>query len=152
MGKPGTKWKLIFSIVMDVVLSVVLSISGTLLAHQKLVFFPNLVSSIALCFVIAFLVSTIIPIPKVSVGFAGLLHIKPHTMAEKLVGNIPVSLLFTVIAGGALTFFNLYMAKHVELFPRVFLGSFLPMFAIVFVVTFCMTPIAAAVANSACRR
>ena len=152
MGKPGKKWIIIFNVVMDLVMAVIMSIAGILLAHQKIVLYPNLVVTIALSFAIAFAVSMIVPIHKIEIGFPGLLHIKPHTLTEKLVGIIPVSLIFTVIVGGALTLFNLYLAHHTEQFPRAFLGSFLPMLLIVYVVVFIMTPVSAAIANNACRK
>lgn len=152
MGKPPKKWIIIVDLVMSLVMAVVMSISGILLAHQKLVFFPNLVMNILISFAIAFAITLILPIPKISVGFAGLFHIKPHTLAEKLVGNIPVSLILTAIMGASMTAYNLAMAKHLELFPRAFLRSFLPQLLIIYVVSFIMTPIAAAIANKACGR
>ena len=152
MGKPGKKWIIIFNVVMDLVMAVILSISAILLAHQKIALYPNLTAGIALSFVFAFAVSMIVPIHKIEVGFPGLLHIKPHTLTEKLVGIIPVSLIFTVIVGGALTFLNLYLAHQTEQFPRTYLGSFLPMFLIVYAVVFIMTPVSAAIANNACRK
>ncbi len=152
MGKPPKKWIIIVDLIMSIVMAVIMSISGTLLAHQKIVLYPNLVMNILISFVIAFLVTTILPVPKISVAFAGLFRIKPHTLAEKLVGNIPVSLILTAVMGAAMIYYNLYMAHHTEMFPRAFLGTFLPQFVIVYVVTFIMTPIAAAIANKICGR
>ncbi len=152
MGKPGKKWIIIFNVVMALVMAVIMSVSAILLAHQKIVLYPNLAAGIALSFALAFAVSMIVPMHKIEVGFPGLLHIKPHTMTEKLVGIIPVSLIFTVIVGGALTLLNLYMAHQIELFPRTFARAFLPMLLIMYVVVFIMTPVSAAIANNACRK
>lgn len=152
MKKPNLKWILIFNTILDLTMAVVMSISGTLLAKQKIVLFPNLVLNIVISFVLAFVLSIILPIPKISAGFAALFHIKPHTIVEKLVGNIPICLIFTIVVGGSLTLYNLFMAKHMELFGRAFLGSFIPMFLIMYVVVFIMTPIAAKIAANACRK
>lgn len=152
MGKRGKKWIIVYNAVMYLVVAAAMSISSILLQNQKLIFFPNLVMDIVISFVIAFLVSMILPVPKISVGFAGLLHIKPHTLREKLAGNIPVCLIFTVIVSGVLTLLNLFMAHHTELFWKTFPGSLLPMLGIMYVVTFIMTPIASSAANYACRK
>lgn len=152
MQKPSMKWVIIFNVVLDLPMAIVMSVSAALLAHQPLVLVPNLLSNIVIGFVLAFLINVILPIPLISAKFAGLFHIKPHTLAENLVGSLPVCLIFTVGIGAPLTAFNLGMAGQMNMFWQAFLGTFLPLYAILYVVAFIMTPIAATVATNACKK
>jgi len=160
MQKPSFKWVLIFNIVLDLPMAIVMSISATLLNKAPLLFFPNLLSNIAIGFILAFLINVILPIPLISAGFAGLFRIKPHTIAENLVGGLPVCLIFTFGIGLPLSAFNLFVASKnvpgVEFnFPAVwgsFMATFIPLYIILYIVAFIMTPIAATCATNACRK
>ena len=120
----------------------------------------NLVLNIVIGFVLAFLINLIVPIPKVSTGFAGLFGIRPHTLAENLVGGIPVCLIFTAGISFPMTAFNLFLASRktpeltfsFQVVSGSFLRTFLPLFGIMYVVSFIMIPVAATCANKACRR
>lgn len=152
MQKPSLKWIIIFNVVLDLPMAIVMSVSAALLAGQPLVLVPNLLSNILIGFALAFLINVILPIPMISSGFAGLFKIKPHTIAESLVGGIPVCLIFTIGIGAPLTLFNLSMAGQVNMFWKAFLGTFIPLYLILYVVAFIMTPIAATVATNACKK
>ena len=151
MQKPSAKWVIIFNIVLDLPMAIVMSISAALLSHQPLVLVPNLLSNIAIGFVLAFLINVILPIPLISAKFAGLFGIKPHTLGESLVGGLPVCLIFTVGIGLPLTVFNLAMAHQLNMVWPAFFGTFIPLYIILYIVAFIMTPIAAKAANAACQ-
>ena len=160
MQKPSFKWFLIFNLILDLAMSVVMSITAPLLNKAPLVLFPDLVLNIVIGFVLAFLINLIVPIPKVSTGFAGLFGIRPHTLAENLVGGIPVCLIFTAGISFPMTAFNLFLASRktpeltfsFQVVSGSFLRTFLPLFGIMYVVSFIMIPVAATCANKACRR
>ena len=151
MQKPSAKWVIIFNIVLDLPMAIVMSISAALLSHQPLVLVPNLLSNIAIGFVLAFLINVILPIPLISAKFAGLFGIKPHTLGESLVGGLPVCLIFTVGIGLPLTVFNLAMAHQLNMVWPAFFGTFIPLYIILYIVAFIMTPIAAKAATAACQ-
>ena len=160
MQKPSFKWVLIFNIILDLPMAIIMSISATLLNKAPLVFFPNLLSNIIIGFVLAFLINVILPIALISAGFARLFRIKPHTIAESLVGGLPVCLIFTVGIGLPLSAFNLFVAsKNVPdmtfSFGAVwgsFIATFIPLYIILYIVAFIMTPIAATCATNACKK
>ena len=151
---------MIFNIILDLPIAVIVAIAMTLLNRQPIVFFPNLLSDIAIGFLLMFFINIILPIPVISAKFAGLFRIKPHTIAESLVDGTPVSVIYTVGISLPLAAFNLFMAsrnapEQAFSFHAVwgsFIGTFLPLCAIVYVVAFIMTPIAATAATNACRK
>lgn len=160
MQKPSWKWILIFNLILDLPLAIITAVSITLLNRKPFVFYPDLLINIGIAFVIAFLLNVILPVPLITTGFAGIFRIKPHTIAESLVGTIPVCLILTFAIGLSLSAFNLFMASKnapdmVFDFQAVwgsFTGILLPLCIIVYIVTFIMTPIGATIATNACRK
>ncbi len=148
MKKPSAKWVIIFNLVLDLPMAIVMSISAALLSGQKLVLVPNLLSNIVIGFLLAFLINVILPIPLIQMGFAKLFKLDPHSLPGTLVGSLPVCLIFTVGIGAPLTLFNLSMAHQLNMFWPAFLGTFLPLYVILYIVALIMTPIAMKAANS----
>ena len=149
MKKPSAKWVIIFNVILDLPMAIIMSVSAALLAHQPLVFIPNLLSNICIGFILAFLINVIVPIPMIQAGFAKLFNLDPQSLPGTLVGSLPVCLIFTVGIGAPLTIFNLAMGGQLSLgsFLGAFGGTFIPLYIILYIVALIMMPIAVSCAN-----
>lgn len=145
MGKPSVKFLVVFNLVQNIPMAVAMSIAAPLLAGQP-VFNLNLLINILIGFVVATLINLLLPIQKIAMGFPKLFKVDPEKIGGRLLGNIPVCLIFTVIVGLVM---NLYNVRAVPAFLFAFLGTFIPMYLILFVVALIFVPIATKAAMAA---
>lgn len=145
MGKPSVKFLVVFNLVQNIPMAVAMSIAAPLLVNQP-VFTLNLLVNILIGFVVATLINLLLPIQKIAMGFPGLFKVNPESIGGRLLGNIPVCLIFTVIVGLVM---NLYNVRAFPAFLFAFLGTFVPMYLILFVVALIFVPIATKAAMAA---
>ncbi len=145
MGKPSVKFLVVFNLVQNIPMAVAMSIAAPLLVNQP-VFTLNLLVNILIGFVVSTLVNLLLPIQKIAMGFPKLFKVNPEGVVGHLLGNIPVCLIFTVIVGLVM---NLYNVRAVPAFLFAFLGTFIPMYLILFVVALIFVPIATKAAMAA---
>jgi len=151
MGKPSAKFLVIFNIVMNLPMACAMSIAASLLSGG--IRMPGFFINVLIGFVVACLISVLLPIPKIGAWFAGLFHLDPQSLPGALVSNILVAFIFNVIVGFVLTWVNAGIFGHqpMSVVMQAFLGTFLPLYVVLYIVAFIMQPIAAKVAASACR-
>lgn len=140
--KPDGKAIVIINLVNNIPMAIVMSITAPLLMGIPLEF-GSVMSNILIAFVLACLINAALPIPAVAAGFAGLFRQNPESMPGRLLGNIPVCLLFVVIIGLVL---NLYNVRQVPAFLFAFLGTFPPLYGVCFLVSLVTNPIASKLA------
>ncbi len=145
MGKPSVKFLVVFNLVQNIPMAIAMSITAPLLVHQP-VFTLNLLVNILLGFVLATIINLVLPIQGIAMGFPKLFKVDPESIGGRLLGNIPVCLIFTVIIGLVL---NLYNVRAVPDFLFAFLGTFIPMYLVLFVVALIFVPIATKAAMAA---
>ena len=151
MGKPSAKFLVFFNIVMNLPMACAMSIAASLLSGG--IRMPGFFINVLIGFVVACLISVLLPIPKIGAWFAGLFHLDPQSLPGALVSNILVAFIFNVIVGFVLTWVNAGIFGHqpMSVVMQAFLGTFLPLYVVLYIVAFIMQPIAAKVAASACR-
>lgn len=147
MKKPSVKFLVVFNLVQNIPMAVAMSITAPLLMNMP-VFTPNLLMNILIGFILATIINLLLPIQKIAMGFPRLMHIKSDGFLAHLVGNIPVCLIFVVIVGLVL---NLYNVRAVPDFLFAFLGTFIPMYLVLFVIAMIFVPIATKAAMAASR-
>lgn len=130
--KPSRKQILIINLVNNIPLAVVISTAAPLIAHIKTS--PvNWLTNVLLAFVFACLVSFIFPIQKMAVGIPLRLHIKnPKGVVGRLVANVPLNFIYVFVIGLVLNFYN------VRAFPGfifAFIGTFIPLYIIAYVLS-----------------
>lgn len=145
-GKPGLGFLVAFNLTENLPLAIVMSLAAPLLSGQPIV--PaSFALNVLVAFVIATLLNLILPVQKMSVAVPSALHLDPHGIAGLLVGNVIPALIFVVVIGVSLTALNVipHLPPEAPAAAAV-LGEFaataLPLYALCFVVSLIMTPIA----------
>ena len=127
---------------MNLPMSISMALAASLLSGGIRV--PGIFINILIGFVIAALVSILLPIQMIGAWFAGLFHLKAQSLAGALVSNIIVALIFNVIIGFILSYVNVGIFAHQAMGAVIgsFIGTFIPLYLILYVVAFIMQPIA----------
>jgi len=145
MQKPGPKFIIVFNVIMNLPMAIAMSVTAPLLMGEE-IFNLHTLFMIFLGFVLATVINLLIPIQKISKGFAGLFKLNTDGFAGNFVGNIPVCLIFVAIIGFILT------AINVKVFPAIlfaFLATFLPLYLVCFIVSMIFAPLALKAAMAA---
>ncbi len=145
MGKPGIKFLVVFNVVLNLPMATAMSVTAPLLMRMP-VFTLNLAVNILIGFVMATLINLILPIQAIAMGFPGLFKVDPESFFGHFLGNIPVCAIFVVIIGLVM---NLYNVRAVPDFLFAFIGTFVPMYLVCFVVAMIFMPIATKLAIAA---
>ena len=150
MEKPGIKFIVIFNTVLCLPLAIVMSVTATLLNGEPLLT-PNLFMNVLIGFITSFAINLLVPIQLISAKFAGLFKLNPESLPGALVGGLPVCLIFTVVVGLVLTFYNVVIVAHqpVPVVIFAFLGTAIPLYCVLFVASQIFTPIALKAAQAA---
>ncbi len=119
-------------------MAIVMSTVAPLLGGQSIEPF-NWTMNVLIAFVIACIINIVVPVPLIANNFPKLFKLDPEKMAGRIVGNIPVAFIFVLIIGLILTYYNVRM---VPVFLFAFLGTFLPLYLICFIISMITNPIA----------
>ena len=136
--KPSAKFIIVMNIVLNLPLATAMSIAAPLVSGQPITA-KNLIVNIIIGFVCACILNAVVPVQRILKGFPALFKINPDSFAGAAVGNIPVCLIFVAVIGFVMTWYN------VRVFPIVFfayLGTFIPLFIVCYIVSMIFTPIA----------
>lgn len=136
--KPNGKAIVIINLVNNIPMAIVMSLTAPLLMGIPLVL-SQVMGNVLMAFVLACIINLALPIPVIAEGFPKLFKIAPQSVAGRMVGNLPVCLIFVLIIGLIL---NLYNVRAVPDFIFAFLGTFPPLYAVCFVVSLITAPIA----------
>lgn len=136
--KPSAKSIMILNLVNNIPMAIVMSVTAPLVIGIPLVF-SSVMTNILIAFVLACIVNAAVPIPLIAESFPKLFKVSPQSVGGRLLGNIPVCLIFVVIIGLLL---NLYNVKQFPAFIFAFIGTFVPMYAVCFVASMITNPIA----------
>jgi hypothetical protein len=147
MNKPSPKFIIVFNLVLNLPMALAMSMTAPILMKQN-VFTFNLLINVLIGFVLACIINLTIPIQKISMGFPGLFKVDPESIPGRLLGNIPVCFIFVLIIGLILTAYNV---KAVPAFLFAFLGTFIPMYLVCFIVAMIFLPIAVKAASAAAK-
>lgn len=145
MEKPSFKFFVIFNLVMNIPLAAAMSVGGMVLSgNADKLLTPALLVNILLGFVFACIINAVIPIPVIAMNFPRLFKVNPESVPGRMIGNIPVVFIFVVIIGLAMNFVNvqLFAGAAFPAFIFAFLGTFLPMYVLCFIVAMIFIPIA----------
>ena len=105
---------------------IVMSLTAPLLMGLPLV--PgSVLANILIAFVLACIINLILPIPLIAVGVPKALKMNPESLGGRIVGNIPICLIFVLIIGLIL---NLYNVRQVPAFIFAFAGTFVPLYLV----------------------
>jgi len=136
--KPNGKMLITINLVNNIPMAVVMSLTAPLLMRIPLIF-SNVMINIVLAFVLACVINLVIPVPLIAEGFPKLFKTDSQSIAGRLLGNLPVSLIFVMIIGLILNLFNV---REFPAFLFAFLESFLPLYVVCFAVSMITNPIA----------
>ena len=153
MEKPSLKFFVVFNLVMNIPLATAMSIGGMIFSGNAAnLLTPALLINILLGFVLACIVNAVFPIPLIAMGFPKLFHVDPESVAGRILGNVPVVVIFVAIIGLAMNFVNvqIFAGAAAPAFLFAFLGTFIPMYILCFVVAMIFIPIAQGAAAKAC--
>ena len=155
MEKPSLKFFIVFNLVMNIPLAIAMSIGGMLFSgNADKLLTPALLVNVLIGFVCACIVNAAFPIPLIAMNFPKLFKIDPESVPGRILGNVPVVLIFTAIIGLIMNFVNvqLFGGAPFPTFIFAFLGTLLPMYILCFVVAMIFIPIAQGAAGKACAK
>ena len=138
MKKPGFIEFAIINLVNNIPMAIVMSTAAPLLAGQG-IHLPTVALNVVLAFILACVINVVLPIPAIAFGFPKAFKVDPQSLPGRIIGNIPVCLIFVVIIGLILTWFNI---RLVPVFIFAFLATFPPLYLICFVISMITNPIA----------
>lgn len=136
--KPSFKSMVIMNLVNNVPMAVVMSTASPLLAGQPIEM-GNWAINVLIAFVLACVLNIVLPIPLIAQKFPKIFKLEAQSLPGAIVGNIPVNLIFVVVIGLVLTYYNVRM---VPVFLFAFLGTALPLYVISFVISMLTNPLA----------
>lgn len=153
MEKPSLKFFVVFNLVMNIPLATAMSIGGMLFSgNADKLLTPALLVNILLGFVFACIVNAVVPIPLIAINFPKLFKVDSESVPGRILGNVPVVFIFVIIIGLVMNFVNVQVfgGAPFPTFLFAFLGTFLPMYILCFVVAMIFIPIAQGAAGKAC--
>lgn len=145
MGKPSLKFFVVFNLVMNIPLATAMSVGGMILSgNANNLLTPALLINILIGFVLACIVNAVFPIPLIAMNFPRLFKCNPEGIVGRILGNVPVVFIFVVIIGLAMNFVNVQLFAKVPApaFLFAFLGTFIPMYILCFIIAMIFIPIA----------
>ena len=152
MEKPSLKFFIVFNLVMNIPLATAMSIGGMIFSGNAAnLLTPALLINILIGFVLACIVNAVFPIPLIAMKFPTLFKVDPESLPGRFLGNVPVVVIFVVIIGLAMNFVNvqLFAGAPAPAFLFAFLGTFIPMYILCYVVAMIFIPIAQGAAAKA---
>ncbi len=153
MGKPSKKFFIVFNLVMNIPLATAMSIGGMVFSGNadKMFTTPSLLVNILVGFVLACIVNALVPIPVIAMNFPKLFKIDPESVPGRFLGNVPVVFIFVVIIGLVMNLLNVqvFAGAPFPAFLFAFIGTFIPMYILCFVVAMIFIPIAQGAAAKA---
>lgn len=136
--KPKLHSIVIINLINNIPMAIVMSTAAPLLSGMPMTL-SSWAVNVMLAFILACMINIVIPVPLVAGGFARMLKLEPENVSGRIAGNIPVCLIFVLVIGLILTYYNVRM---VPAFIFAFLGTFLPLYLICFAVSMITNPIA----------
>lgn len=136
--RPSGKQIAIINLVNNIPMAIVMSTAAPLLSGVPIVF-SNWIMNVLIAFVLACIISLVIPIPLIANKFPGVFKLDPNSLIGRIVGNIPICLIYVLIIGLILTYYNVRQAPA---FIFAFLSTALPLYLICFVISMVTNPIA----------
>ena len=155
MGKPSLKFFVVFNLVMNIPLATAMSIGGMIFSgNADKLLTPALLVNILIGFVLACIVNALVPIPLIAMGFPKLFKIDPESVPGRILGNVPVVCIFVIIIGLVMNFVNVqvFAGAPFPAFLFAFLGTFIPMYILCYIVAMIFIPIAQGAAAKADKR
>ncbi len=152
MGKPSLKFFVVFNLVMNIPLATAMSIGGMVFSgNADKLLSPALLVNILIGFILACIVNALVPIPLIAMGFPKLFKLDPESVPGRILGNVPVVFIFVVIIGLVMNFVNvqIFGGAPFPAFLFAFLGTFIPMYILCFIVAMICIPIAQGAAAKA---
>lgn len=135
--KTDFKFMMIFNAVCNLPVSIAMSITASLMT-SGINYMSWLLSLLG--FAIAIALGALIKPSKLNAGFAAFFRLKPETLPGKIVGNVATTVIFTAVILTVMLLINVGPVFPAILFA--FRDMYLPLFAVAYIVSLIMTPIA----------
>lgn len=145
MKKPSAKFIIVMNVVANLPMAIAMSVTAALLAKQPL-FTLNLLINILIGFVLACLINLVLPIQKITHAFPAMFKLNPESFWGSFVGNIPACFIFVGIIGFIM---SLYNVRQAPAFIFAYIGTFIPLYIVCFIVSMIFVPIAIKAATAA---
>ncbi|OON85149.1 hypothetical protein BXO88_13875 [Oribacterium sp. C9] len=153
MEKPSLKFFIVFNLVMNIPLATAMSVGGMIFSgNSDKLLTPALFVNILLGFVFACIVNAVVPIPLIAMNSPKLFRVNAESVPGRVLGNVPVVLIFVIIIGLIMNFANvqIFAGAPFPAFLFAFLGTFIPMYILCFVIAMIFIPIAQGAAGKVC--
>lgn len=148
----STKHKVIFTLLMNIPVAGSIALVAQLLAIHTVKVDLFLIN-FALAYVISFLVGVFIPAAKWGVGFAMKCKAQPDSLKFGLLVNVIVNFVYVLVNEICLTYFNVIILGHAPIIAFVMgmVTTFVPIYAVGYVVSFLWNRPADNIAKAICK-
>jgi len=153
MNEHNFKFSLILNTIINIPLSIILSITGLVSSgNANLLHTPVLLINIAVGFAIGIIINIVFPIQRIFVEIPLMLQISPYSIFGFMLGGLPLTVIYTSLIGIAMCFINVSLIAGLPYpaFLFVFIDIIIPIFLVGYVVSIIIVPIANAVATKLC--
>lgn len=149
--KKSFKYRAVNALIMNIPVAAAISLTAQLLAVHTVI--PKLfVINFCIAYVISFVIGVSIPLVPWGIAFAKKCHTKPESLPFGLCINAVVNLGYVLINCLILTYFNVCMLGHAPI-QAYFIGmatTFLPIYAVGYIVSFLWNRPAEALTKKIC--
>lgn len=152
MGKPSLKFFIVFNLVMNIPMALGMSIGGMIFSgNADKLMSPALLLNTVIGFAVAVVINMFVPIPLIAMGFPKLFKVDPESVPGRFLGNVPVVFIFVIIIGLIMNFVNvqIFAGAAFPAFLFAFIGTFIPMYVLCYVIAMIFIPIAQGTAAKA---
>lgn len=147
----STKYRMVNTLIMNIPICLAIVITAQLLATGTLVW--NLsVLNFAIAYVVSFLIGMLLPLVPWGLGFAKACKAKPDSLPFGLLVNVVVNLGYVLINCIILTYVNVVILGHAPIIAYfiAMATSFLPIYAVGYVVSFLWNKPAEKISKAIC--
>ncbi len=148
----SVKYRVVNTLIMNIPVSLAIVITAQLLANGKLDLGLSILNFV-IAYAVSFLVGMLVPLVPWGLGFAKACKAKPDTLPFGLLVNVVVNLGYVLANSIILTFVNVVIIGHAPVVPVYFIAmasTFLPIYAVGYVVSFLWNKPAEMISKSIC--
>jgi len=148
----STKYRVVNTLIMNIPISLAIVFTAQLLANGKIELGLSVLNFV-IAYAVSFIVGMLVPLVPWGLGFAKACKAKPDTLPFGLLVNVIVNLGYVLVNCIILTFVNVVILGHAPIFPVYFIAmasTFLPIYAVGYVVSFLWNKPAEKISKAIC--
>ena len=147
--RPSFKFRLVNALITNIPIALSISLAAQLLATGT-VNAKVLLINFSIAYLISLIIGLFIPCVPWGIGFAKACGAKPGTLPFGLLLNVVVNFVYVLVNCVFLTWFNICILNHgpIQAVPFGIISSFLPLYAVGYVVSFLWSRPAENIAHS----